>query len=806
MPQQPVFAKRSSGTSAVLASTRAEAEPELRAIPLALKPLLEPYKGQEKVTLRVERLPQRARLSAGQNNGDQSFSLAPDDLDDLVYLLPSDITEPHSLAIRVISRLDGSTVAMLSHKISPADMASAAAPRAATAPSSQGLDELKALHEQLAQAKAALSQSEATSQARAKQSEEEWAARSAGLVEQALAKARAEWDAEFSGRLKALADRAEQTLVSRRTAWQAEFEARIAAADKRADEARTLAREGWRHEAEQALAKARDNWKAAEEVRLAAAETRWREQAQAAEVEARAQMQRSQQRDGTELAQLRGELAALKSASDLRARELDAAKVELVQARDAWRRDSEAALAAAKRTWSEQEGARLVEAEARLKAEAATALAESVARRERTEKALGEAVKQIEMLSVRRESDQSANDDVSAMRAALAAAQASLAQAREQGLKDLEEKLAEAKARWKAEEDTKLAAAEARLREQADMALAEAAAQRGRAEAALADMRARSAGADSDEKRRFELEARIGTLEAALKARESEVTAVRQEAQQGTETALLRARQEWSAGEAARLREAEAQWRAQSGQALDSATRRAEAAEQQAAQARLQQQEPNPRDRIEILRLKDELEKMRINLEVRDIELRQARSRALPSYEGEGPGAPVLTPLRKSRMAMKDDPAEKEERRRKSRSLMRDIVLVAFVVFLIALAPLSRPYIEPLLPYDMQDEIDQTFGELQVAAPPPAPAKPAPQPTAAPAPRVAAETVLRASNLHAAPSKTSAVVATLPAGSKVVPLSQQGSWVRVSLGELGDGQQGWVYGSALSGPGATPAH
>ena len=55
--------------------------------------------------LRVEKLPQLARFSAGQNNGDGSWSLLLDELEDLVYFAPKTVSGDHTLAIRLIARM-----------------------------------------------------------------------------------------------------------------------------------------------------------------------------------------------------------------------------------------------------------------------------------------------------------------------------------------------------------------------------------------------------------------------------------------------------------------------------------------------------------------------------------------------------------------------------------------------------------------------------------------------------------------------------------------------------------------------------
>lgn len=81
--------------------------------PLDIEPLLSPYLQQGQLSIRIEQLPPRSRLSKGRNNGDATFSLKPDDLDDLVFLPAeesdgSDVT----LAIRIV-KLDGDSATTL---------------------------------------------------------------------------------------------------------------------------------------------------------------------------------------------------------------------------------------------------------------------------------------------------------------------------------------------------------------------------------------------------------------------------------------------------------------------------------------------------------------------------------------------------------------------------------------------------------------------------------------------------------------------------------------------------------------------
>src|SRR5882757_6655407 len=90
-----------------------------RVIPIKLGLLLTPYKRHGRLSIRIERLPQQARLSAGRNNGDNSWSLTLDQLEDLTYLPPPGMEEEHVLAIRIIG-LDGggSTLAVIDFPIS----------------------------------------------------------------------------------------------------------------------------------------------------------------------------------------------------------------------------------------------------------------------------------------------------------------------------------------------------------------------------------------------------------------------------------------------------------------------------------------------------------------------------------------------------------------------------------------------------------------------------------------------------------------------------------------------------------------
>src|SRR5882672_10055055 len=130
-----------------------------RVIPIKLALLLAPYKRHGRLSIRIERMPQSARLSAGRNNGDNSWSLTLDQLEDLNYLPPEGMDEEHVLAIRIIG-LDGggSTLAVLDFPVSPGGAGSETEEEglAAQDETEQANDNTRPLRAELAKMKASL--------------------------------------------------------------------------------------------------------------------------------------------------------------------------------------------------------------------------------------------------------------------------------------------------------------------------------------------------------------------------------------------------------------------------------------------------------------------------------------------------------------------------------------------------------------------------------------------------------------------------------------------------------------------------
>ncbi|MES2256761.1 MAG: SH3 domain-containing protein [Pseudomonadota bacterium] len=90
-----------------------------RAIPIDLRPVISAYRKRGRFQLRIEKLPQSARFSAGQNNGDGSWSLLLDELEDLVYFAPKTIAGDHTLAIRLIAKdeTEAFTIALIDYRV-----------------------------------------------------------------------------------------------------------------------------------------------------------------------------------------------------------------------------------------------------------------------------------------------------------------------------------------------------------------------------------------------------------------------------------------------------------------------------------------------------------------------------------------------------------------------------------------------------------------------------------------------------------------------------------------------------------------
>jgi len=301
--KKPAVAKTNRLNDA--ARSRAEVRSAPRAVPLDLAPLLSPYKGQGRLAVRIERMPQLARLSTGRNNGDNSWSLTLDQLEDLTYQPPEGMYEAHSLAVRIIG-LDGggSTLAVLDFPV-PAGVAETEEDQDQTAeePDSAQLPPLRA---ELAKLQASLVARESDlASARQKYAQAEAEKQK---IETELAQGQAAWEAgqderKFLSLSSGLLMRKGEAGPSKLNQAGDEIEMRclreelgglqaiLAVRETALGEVRLAAqqaREAWRLESEAALSQAETTWKTGEAARLAAAEAQWQERSTAALAEARA--------------------------------------------------------------------------------------------------------------------------------------------------------------------------------------------------------------------------------------------------------------------------------------------------------------------------------------------------------------------------------------------------------------------------------------------------------------------------------------------------------------------------------------
>jgi hypothetical protein len=872
------FAKRAVGA----APARSDASTSLpgeqsptRVVPLDLIPLLLPYRGQGRISLRVERLPHRTRLSRGQNNGDRSWSLSLDELDGLNYLAPDNLAGPQTLSIRIVNLDggDGATIAVIEHIIPAVDGAKMAAIDGDRSFKVASTDyaAVAELRRELAEAKATLTAKEAEFADLRRSLETEWKAQSERSVESELAAARAAWESELNSRLAAIAERNETDTQWHRKSWQSEQDARLAEAKRHADQlleqerersqrdleaklaqaqtkidasetitrtaeeelralsARLQTNERARHSLAAEFAKTQTALKEAEAVRLADAQARWQAQFKDEQEQTRERQRKEfevelalarnawQERETTRLADARAEWQVqsektISESRDRATREVEALHAgtraerlkeeaaRLVQVEAAWRqqlasavadararaaKDAEAALEQAQRAWKANEVARFDAAEALWREESAKLIADARAR-------AASAGKPGQDDQVNRLQDELALAHASLANrdAELARARAEVEAAGERARSQVATALSEAQSRWSAEEAARHAAAEAAWREQsakvqssardetsaaADLAREEL--RRAGEELALA----RAAIAERDER-----------LAEARQANEAEAENLREQ----NETALSEARRAWQIDEEARLTEAEESWRAQYAASLAEQTPPA-APEPAPGPTEPLEDDVATRNKVEILRLRGEVERLKSLTAVRDVELAQARASA------ERARARLTGELHDDSPRLKADHVRisrgrslPERKTRTRRPLWRDMSIVAAVA---AFVILLYPHIVALLPYDWVP--GNSYADEEDPVPTKAPAARPHRPAAAPIQPT--DVVIRSANVRSGPAKTESLVTTLASDVAVVTVERRGSWAHIQF-PAADGKphDGWVFNTFLK---ATPA-
>ena len=600
------FAKRPAGPVTVQASATgralSDAEAPIQAIPLDLAPLISPYRGQGRISLRVERLPHRTRLSRGQNNGDRSWSLVLDDLEGLQFLAPRDLGGEQKISIRVVSLDggDGATIAVLEYAIPAYDSPRIAAVDGGRAPQDTGPERATAerLRIELAEAKAARAAQESMLADVRQGLESDWESRAKQMAQAELVNARSAWEAETKERLAELASREAAHLEQSRRTWQAEEESRLAKAELEYRRELEQERQIWRKEFEAKLAQSEHDAKASEAARLAA-EDKFRLLASKGETYERAR------------SEFEADLAKAKAAW----KESEAGR--LAEARDQWqlaavtaqndaherlRREFEAELTKLQRAWKEGEANRLAAAKAEWQAQSERALTES------RNRSSDEAV----LLRSKAEHEWKAQADSRLSEAQAAWQQQSakaLADERARAEKELQIALEAAQRVWKTGEAARLASAEAKWHEESAKSIAEA------------RLRAGDDGNASNAGQIDGLRDELAVVKATLANRDAELAQLRQTlehagdgARRDVEVALADARKSWSEEEALRLAAARSQWSEQSARELAHARSLLEASASEEAR--------------QLSQAREELSLAKAALAERDGELRQARRAA----------------------------------------------------------------------------------------------------------------------------------------------------------------------------------
>ncbi|GEM_PF-4589886 len=512
-----------------------------RSIPLDLAPLLLPYKKNGRLGLRIEQLQQRARLSRGRNNGNGSWSLASDELEDLAYQPPEGIAETRSLTIRIIALdQEGTTLAVLDFPLLPgrdqARPVHKAGMEKACATNPLDKAQLRPQNDALEALKSALAASE-SELAEARWTTENAKTGSFQTMEAALAAAEAGWKIELEERLAKAAAQAAADLAQCRDDWEAENGASLAKAEEKAQSRLAEARKRWQRKAEDAISSAETAWKADETARMAAAEVEWKEKSRKVLAETRKQAAAARDgSDGIETNRLREQLADMAAMLAHRNSALAQARLAAANAREHWQAELETTLSNAEKSWKEEEASRLAAAEELWREQSVKSFTDATARWEAAEASLARARAEIaaaasdkiELCGLRTKLETMAvtlaDRDTALDQTRLAAEQT-----REAAQKESAMALANAKVSWEAGTDSRLEAAEAQWRQRFANALAEATTRFENAEIALAQVRVRTeaARAHTDEDTVNHLNEELATLRVMLADRDRELVQAR---------------------------------------------------------------------------------------------------------------------------------------------------------------------------------------------------------------------------------------------------------------------------------------
>ncbi len=707
-----------------------------RRVPVDFRPLLKAHKKSGRLSLRIERLPQGAKFSAGRRGEDNSWVLASDELEDLEFLVSSHVARDYQFTVRVMAFEGGeiSTVKVVEFAVPASNDAAPVQPlqpgRDPSGPDAALRGQLSEAHALLAAREAELTELRAAlenaasekeaGQARGQsEAEAEIQRRIAEAVEQVRAQHAQEHEARESERksraaveatvekLAAEQERAESQLrseverQSERQSWETESTKRLEAA-----------RQEWKLEASRSLEVERQLWNAETTRRLESARREWAlESGRGLESAQQAWAAESDARTKAEIARVRTESEQRIEAE--RQKTIAHAGVEAAKVLERWKSESDQRLETARQAW-------VAEAAAHAKGAGDSAKADIESR-----------------LETERQSWK-------------AAAEEEIKKERARWESDVEQRLEAARLEARAQSEAVLVAECTRLEAEAEQRVA-AERQRHLIENAAA---AKAAVPQSDG-------------ETALKLAE-EKNKTRQ-----LDAALTAA--------ASKNRDLET--------ALAAMTLAREQAEQALAAA------PVPDDQDGYIRtLQSEIATLRQSVVDQAAELGKVHAAVEQSIPLHLVHASHNLPIGKLRDIRDDDDADG----RTKKSIMRDFMMVAAVVVpFILLYPWIAVYLPDGLRGGIATV---SGGLLSVDAEQPAPVvrrpiEAAPAPKVA-LPTAVADRVL---NVRATPATDGAVLSSLPKDVAVTVLGKQGNWTQIEIPAQGAAKplQGWVWSAYL---------
>jgi hypothetical protein len=805
----------------------------LRAIPVDLRPVISAYRRRGRFMLRIENLPQLARFSAGQNNGNCTWSLQLDELEELIYFAPKTPHDDHTLSIRLIAKdeTEAFTIALIDFPIRGSDSAGflpSPASQRASAAAEAAQDELRtealALKSALAAREAELNQLRASAERMSVMLQQK--------LDAAVSDAQAAWKHEEAARLGAetarLQEQFERKLMEKELRAQAVTDIareqqsaalRLLRQEFTATKESLTARENELSSSRAQLERLRKDWETEIASAKASAETRQAKTLKEAEAEWRAQADK-----------IKADLIARCEAAERAAADKSAAgaehQAELGRVRaevERQRKQSEADLLAATAAAEAKAAEALKTAEAEWQAQADKIKADLTARCEAAERATdgkADADGRAELNRLRAELEQRRKQsevEIAAIKAAAESTAAAALKAAETEWRTQTDKIAaDLTARC---ESAELAAAKAtdsgegreaelnglrteleRLRKEsaAQIMFAKAAAE---AKAAETQKAAEAEWQVQTNKIAAELMARCEAVErmaagkadasADLQAELTQLRTLLERQRKDCEVQIQSAKAASEIETDERLKAAEAQWQKESAVALAQMATRYEALETSLASAR-KTIATDAEDDSYVRALEREIKTLRATLVDREAAIVQANALQDQVRLGtvrDGPGTRWQPLSNRAQLGSEESP----DGDKSTHQMIRDI---AIVVVAAAALVIAFPRLEAMLPDSARVQID-TMGGLFAPATPEA---------AAPPPVRVASTqakavhplmyAMRSINVRAEPSMSAAIATSLKRGAAVAILEKRDSWDRVEVS--GSQQQGWVFGSYLT--------